>query len=150
MTDTPDRPYSFSDYDRVALWEIDTKLMEHHARIRRTVTYMERLDYQIGLLQRDVDRFRERQAIPQPSIHHLQLEIEQLHQSNFALGSMISLQFDMLRRIQEAFQLHSDSVIWTLWLRGIHLHPPSPHPPSVTPSLATRRGHLRTARRSPY
>ena len=85
-----DRPFSFCEYDRVALWEIDTKLMEHHARLRRLSEQVQALSRSVLVVSGPAQMRQD--CAPQPS---LQSEVE-LFQATYVLNQMVSMQFDLI------------------------------------------------------
>ena len=73
-TDTfADRPFSFCEY-RAALWEIDTKLMEHHARLRRLSEQVQAVTRSV-LVASGPAQMRQDCTL-QPSLPSLQSEID--------------------------------------------------------------------------
>ena len=143
-----DRPFSFCEYDRVALWEIDTKIMEHHSRLRRCLQHITSLE---GDIRKARESFLTFQSQQQTSTSALGCDVEQLFQAIHALRHMVELQFDLLRHLQESFRLHADMMVWSLTIAGIRMYNREPVPPPQFPSLAIRMRHFRPDRRpGPY
>ena len=143
-----DRPFSFCEYDRVALWEIDTKIMEHHSRLRRCLQHIASLE---GDIRKARESFLTFQSQQQTSTSVLGCDVEQLFQAIHALRHMVELQFDLLRHLQESFRLHADMMVWSLTIAGIRMYNREPMPPPQFPSLAIRMRHVRPGRRpGPY